>query len=447
MAFVSKIYVNYCDCEVAQVFKIPSLITESGIIISHQRYLAWNNSKSESWKERSVFALRLLIEYINANQEITKATQLLKAFTLALVTGTIDYKKISDPLELFWRPRKVSDANNILYHITNYTDFLALQDGFEQSRVNPFRKATTYEERLNWCAYYHKKANVFLNHLTSSHEAKNIMQQVRVVGSFENLNIEVEPAVRFPEEHLDRLLSLGCQKKDGTPDYQLQAMIMLMNFGGIRKSELFHIYVSDITLNPIRKNEALVRVYHPEIGDSPNLKYKNRKEYLESTTNYTSRTNYRFSERLYAGWKNPLLTSNKGYFEVVFCPPSIAEEFLNVWANYLKFQRVEPSKNTPHPFAFTQSDGSPETLKNFQRKYQRAIEKIGLIYSKERGTSEHGHRHAYGYRAKSLGLDAVEMQKAMHHKSPTSHLVYTQPTSEEIRQKMSDLSEYGQKTN
>lgn len=437
MSFVSKIYVNYCDCESGQVYQLPGLLTESGLIISHQRYLAWYCNKSASWKERSVFALRLLIEFINANNNVSKATQLLKAFTLALVTGTIDYKSNSDQLGLYWSPRKVNDVNNLLSHVTKYTDFLAMQDGYEYSRINPFRIATSYEERLNWCAYYHKQANVFLNHLSTNREAKAISQQVRLVRGFETPTVDIEPAVRFPEEHLDCLLTKGCMNKHQEIDYQLKAKIMLMNFGGVRKSELFHIYVSDITLNPVRPKEALVRVFHPEVGEAPdNLKYKNRKEYLMSTSGYTSRNNYRFSERLYSGWKGPLLTSKKGYFEIVFCPPSKAEEFLIVWTNYLKFQRVEPPQNNPHPFAFTQLNGSPETLKNFQRKYKVAVNKIGLSYCKANGTTEHGHRHAYGYRAKFLGLSPVEMQKSMHHKSIASHLVYTQPSVEEIRNKM-----------
>lgn len=439
MPFVEKILVNFHDCDTGQVFKLPGLLTESGLIISHLRYLAWNCNKSESWKERSIFALRLLIEYMNANQDVSQATQLLKSFTLALVTGTIDFKKLYDPLGLYWKPRKSYDANNLLHHITQYTDFLAIQDGFDHSRINPFRKATSYEERMNWCAYYNKQANVFLNHLGSTHEAKSLTQQMRLVAPFGNLNVDIEPAIRFPEEHLDKLFKIGCVKKDLSVDYQLQAMIMLMNFGGIRKSELFHLYVSDITLNPVRKNEALVRIYHPVSGDAPEPRYKNRKEYLESTSSYTSRNNYRLTERLFAGWKNPLLTSRRGYFEVLFCPPSMGEAFLKVWANYLKFQRVDPPIGEPHPFAFTKLDGSPETLKNFQRKYVDAVNRIGLTYSKSMGTTEHGHRHDYGFRAKSYGLDAVSMQKAMHHKSVFSHLVYTQHTNEEIRQQMNGI--------
>ncbi|MGQ2966898.1 gamma-mobile-trio recombinase GmtY [Methylophilus sp.] len=439
MPFVTKIHVNYVDCECGQKFKFPALITESGIIISHLRYLSWNSNKSESWRERSIFALRLLIEFINANNSFEKTTELLKAFTLSLVTGTIDYKDMFDKTGLFWRPRKTADANSLLGHITQYTDFLAAQEGHEKSRSNPFKKATSYEERLNWCAYYHKQANVFLNHLSSSHDAKHANKQIRLIQTFESQYIDIEPVIRFPDEHLENLLTVGCLRKDGTTDFQLQAMIFLMSFGGIRKSELFHLYVGDITLHPIRKNEAMIRVYHPEIGESPTSTYKNRMEYLEATTTYTSRTKYRNTERLFSGWKEPLLTSKSGYFEIVFCPPAMAERFLGIWASYLKYQRVEPPKSKPHPFAFTQLNGDPETLKNFQRKYEIAINKIGLKLKKSHGTTEHGHRHAYGYRAKLLGLDPVEMQKAMHHKSALSHLVYTQPTYEEIRQKMDGI--------
>lgn len=95
---------------------------------------------------------------------------------------------------------------------------------------------------------------------------------------------------------------------------------MLMNYCGLRKSEIF-CYISDITLHPNHHNEALVRVYHPELGSSPDSAFKNRKEYLLATTSYKPRNNYLFSERLYAGWKAPLLTSKLGYFEVVFIPP------------------------------------------------------------------------------------------------------------------------------
>ena len=206
MPYVSKIYVNYTDCDSGLKFELPALLTEQGLVISHLRYLAWFNSKSASWKERSVFSLKLLIQYIHSKPGYRKATELLKSFTVTLVAGTINYEELNDPLGLFWKSRPIRDANSILFHITHYTDFLALQDGYSTSRINPFRKATSYEERLNWCAYYHKQQNVFLNHLTRYDEAKSQANKVRMIGHFPDSKIDNEKATRFPEAHIERLI-------------------------------------------------------------------------------------------------------------------------------------------------------------------------------------------------------------------------------------------------
>lgn len=432
MAFVKRLYVNYRDCASKEEYELPALLTEKGLVISHLRYLAWMSNKSPSWRERSVFALQLLLKYINANSNFDSATKLLKAFSTAVRVGTINMATLDDELDLYWRSRKKADANSILFHINQYTDFLAQQEGYESSRINPFRKATSYEERLNWCAYYNQQSNVFLNHLSDRHKAAEHNKRVRLVGMINDEVYDHEYATRFPSEQLERLLFLGFNHK-GQIDYKSQAMVMLMNYGGLRKSELFHIYVSDITIHPTRPNEAVVRVYHPEIGVSPDSEYKNRQEYLLATTHFKPRNQYPLSKRLFAGWKGALLTSKKGYFEVLFNPPEKAQEFLATWANYLKYQRVEPPQNNPHPFAFTNSKGNPETLKNFQNTYKKAVERIGLECGLTYGTSEHCHRHAYGFRLREAGLTQVEIQKAMHHKSPLSCLVYIKPTLEEVR--------------
>lgn len=435
MPYVHKVNVKYFDHEAGIATYLPALYCENGIVVSHLRYLANHRHKSASWKERSVFSLKLLITYINAVQHFQKATELLRSFTNALVTGTIDYEQLDDSKELYWKARSINDANNILFHITQYTDFLAVQDEYESSRINPFRKATSYEERLNWCAYYHKQANVFLNHLSKTSEAYIQNQRIREINGLPVPKIDQEKVIKFPDEQLERLLHLGLITK-GKPDYKSQAITMLMNYGGLRKSEIFHLYVSDIVLHPNRPNEALVRVYHPEYGTSPDPDFKDRNTYLNQTTQYKPRTKYRLTERLYAGWKAPLLTSKDYFFEVIFNPAEKAAEFLKVWASYLKFQRVEPPKHDPHPFAFTNSTGAPETIKNFQRIHKRAVERIGLVSRKDHGTTEHGHRHAYGYRCRAIGLSQVEIQKAMHHKSPLSCLAYINPTSEDLRNAM-----------
>jgi site-specific recombinase XerD len=433
MKHTLKLAVSYTDTASGNVHQLPAVYTRRGVLISHLRYLAWYSEKSDSWREKSVFAVRLLIDYIDAAPSFKKTTALLKNFTEALVTGTIDYESSDDSLGLFWKPRDLTVANNILFHITHYTDFLALQEGYDRRRINPFREATSWEERMNWCAYYHKQANVFLNHLSSYSEAKKAAARKRLIYTPIQLMISNDKAERFPEDKIEKLVHEGFTVR-GKPDYRSQSMTILLNYGGLRKSEIFHIFTSDITIHPNHDDEALVRVYHPVYGRSPDPRYNNRSEYLLSETNYKPRNTYRITERLYSGWKNPLMTSKEGYFEVIFNPTHKAKEFLQIWVKYLKYQRVEPDKL--HPFAFTNDRGEPDTLKNFQRRHKRAVERIGLECKKEFGTTEHGHRHAYGYRARKLGLSQVELQKAMHHKSPNSCLIYIKPTSEDIRTEM-----------
>jgi site-specific recombinase XerD len=433
MPYVHKVKVKYHSSESGKELLLPALWTETGLVISHVRYLAENYFKSESWKERSLFSLKLLISFINANEhQFEQATKLLREFTRCLVTGTINYEHLEDKSGLYWEARKLTDSNNILHHITHYTDYLAIQDGYSHSRINPFREATSYEQRLNWCAYYHKQANVFLNHLASKSDAVIKNQRVRQINSLLAPVVNQEKAIQFPQDRIEQLIIQGFRIKDSV-DFKSQAITLLLHYGGLRKSEVFHLFVSDITLHPIHKNEALVRVFHPEYGSSPDTAFSNRREYLLQTTSYKPRTQYRNSERLFAGWKAPLLTSKQCFFEVIFNPPEKAREFLLVWANYLKYQRVEPPKTDPHPYAFTNSAGQPETIKNYQRLHKNAVERIGLVCKKEFGTTEHGHRHAYGYRLRKQGLSQVEIQKAMHHKSPMSCLVYIQPTSDDVR--------------
>lgn len=430
-----KLAVIYTDIASGNIYNLPAIFTAKGLVASHLRYLAWYSSKSDAWREKSVQSIRLLIDYIEATPHVDKATKLLRNFVEALVTGTINYETSFDPLGLYWKPRSLSLANTLLFHITHYTDFLATQDGYEHSRINPFRKATSWEERMNWCAYYHKHSNVFLNHLSSYTEAQKAASQKRLIYTPPQLLISNDKAERFPENQIDTLLQNGFVVA-GKIDYRSIAMTMLMNFGGLRKSELFHIFTSDITLHPNHPNEALVRVYHPIYGRSPTPKYKNRAEFLQVETQFKPRNTYRLTERLHAGWKNPLMTSRDGFFEVIFNPTSKARDFLNVWIKYLKYQRQEGVHF--NPFAFTNDSGTPDTLKNFQRRHKRAVERIGLVCKKEFGTTEHGHRHAYGYRARQLGLTQIELQKALHHKSPNSCLVYIKPTSEDIRTRMKE---------
>lgn len=444
MPSVVKVKVRYRSDQTGQELLLPSVLTENGLLISHLRYLSSRSNMSASWRERAVFSVMLLIKFINSNAGCySKTTDLLRAFARALVEGTINPSSLSDPSQLFWVPRKLDDAKALLSLITNYTDWLFTQSGHDGQRINPFRKATSAEQRLNWCAYFHKKNKVFLNHLSGNEEDRRKLDFVREVR-VPNIHLFERAVVkRFPESEIRLLLDRGFLRPGARcymheperVDYKNQALTLLLHYGGLRKSEALQLYLSDISID-CKRVEAIVRVYHPSIGESPDTRYRTRKEFLSKYYQLKPRNEYFKSERLHLGWKAPLLSDRRGFFLVQFFPSSKAAEFLLVWANYLKYQRVEPADGFGHPYAFTNSKGHPETVKNYQRLHKAAVERIGLEHRKCFGTTEHGHRHSYGYRLAEHGFTQVQIQKAMHHKSPESCLVYIQPSDDELREIM-----------
>lgn len=450
MPYVLKVVAEYRGDHTGREVRLPALLTQDGILLSHLRYLADIDfiHRSASWRERSVYALRLLIKFINSKgREITKVTDLLAAFALAMEEGTINVSTQTDPSGLYWSPRKLSDAKTLLTHITSYTDWLAEQPDYMAVRANPFRKATYVEQQLNWCAYYQKDSNIFLRHLRNQDDAASNSQRTRRVKTSQLSKSTRRATKRFPESEIVNLLQNGWVRRSASAtatehdfiDYKGRAINVLLHFGGIRKSEVFHLYLIDLIPDK-KNNDVIVRIYHPSNGRLPEdiLGYTNRKDYLSRRYKMFPRTDYVKSHSLHAGWKDPMLSDGEdGYIEVHFYPQKMSKDFLYNYMMYLKHQRVDPLPAADHPYAFTNTEGNPETIKNFNRQHRDAVNRIGLEHSKRLGTTEHGHRHAYGQRLASAGVSEVVIMKAMHHKSLESQKVYSGPSDEDVRKELS----------
>ena len=446
MRTVLKIKVDYQSPTRLHKMRLPALVTSQGILISLLEYLS-EKKRSNSWRKKVTAAVAMLLDYIALSGiSFSSPTILLKSFRNALTNGTIDLD-LEDPTGLYWPNRRHEYADDIVVLLTAYADWLAKQPGHSGIIMNPIREATTHEEKLNWCAYHHRQDGKLLNHLTSEHD-RNSNHFTREVSRDKSSAIILDEAKRFPREYYNKLLDEGfiiassrSQEKHARTDYKSQAMTILMNAGGLRKSELFHIYLDDIEIDTTR-NEAIVRVHHPAYGTAPKG-YSNRKDYLNRKFRMKPRNEYLEEEALHAGWKAPT-TNQQMFFAVEFYPPSKAQEFLLAFHNYLLYQRVDAKGR--HPFAFTNSNGRPETINNFQRLHTAAVRRIGLPCSKYHGTTEHGHRHAYGYRLAENGFIQSDIMHAMHHAHPDSCLVYIQRTAKDLREKMRATEAYGKTT-
>ena len=322
MSFVYVTNVLYRQGRNDKTVELPALFTETGIVISHLRYIALNHDRSQSWLMKSAYSLKLLIQWLQAKEDNFSSTvQLLQEFCRALSSGTIDYDRVDDPSGLFWKPRQPTDVNNILCQITQYTDWLERQEDYPESRINPFRKATNYEQRLAWCAYYHQNFHALTGYLMTKNNALKTVSKTRTVTAPLTPKVNHEYFFRFPEDKIDELLCKGLVRAHSDPsmpeherlDYKNIAITMLMHYGGLRVSEVFHIYTCDITLHPVEQQAALVHVYHPSYGASPDPEYANRKEYLDAVYGMKPRNKYPFNSRLFAGWKVPALSDGRHF--------------------------------------------------------------------------------------------------------------------------------------
>lgn len=427
MPAVLKLNVEFTASHAASAIQLPALFTENGLLISHLRFLYSKRNKSQSWIERNTFAIQLLLTFLNANQHSDMyATEMLEAFVDALNFGTVDSNQI-DELNLYWFPRKIADVNVLLSHINLYCDYIDGLYGYELPNLNPLRRSTKAEERIRWCAYYKRQSNCFLNHL--NYPLPNKFEMSRRVMAPNSHLLSVESVSRFPDEHFERFLRYGFISPDRGFDLSSILIVMLMHYGGLRLSECFHIYTHDIAIDN-KKGAAIISVFHPSDGASPSSDFTNRRDFLNRQFHLKPRNEYYRSHRLYSGWKGALLTARNLSFNVMIFPNIKAVEFTDLLRDYLT-SRV----NGNHPFLFTNSNGQPESKKNFVKKYRKAIERIGLDSNKYQGTSPHAHRHSYGYQLAVSGFTQLEIQKALHHKSPSSCLVYIKPQDDEIRER------------
>ena len=253
--------------------------------------------------------------------------------------------------------------------------------------------------------------------------------------------IDHDPVKYFPADRMQDLLFRGfiVPGKQNSPRIEERLNLrdilitMLMHYGGLRVSEPFHLFLHDVTHDDTDPGSALVRVFHPSLGQAPadlrDAKGKpvacDRTTYLRDKHGLQPRTEYKSSHTLHAGWKGNALDSKQKFMHVHWAPLWAGSLFWKLWVFYMA-QRDQFNPGD-HPYAFVTREGKPYSIEAYEDAHANAIKRIGLVSAKALGTTPHGHRHAYGQRLSDLHLDAKFLMKALHHKSLESQIVYTEP--------------------
>jgi len=437
--------------------KLAVIFSDEGVLKSYLDYSVFKRTKSQSWLDASARSICLLLEFTQFNQTYYKRpADLFEAFSEKLFIGTVN-EHGEDSSGLRWPIKSIQNANKIISYVTQFSDWLCKRKGLSnRDNLNPWREATSHEERLNWAAYSHKNSSSFLSHTWSDKSAmeqnkqsRNIRYEQDTRGTYDN-----HAKNRFPDDCADDLIHKGFIKPGNLPTapaykrLELRDILItiLMHYGGLRVSEPFHLWFGDIQPDPENPDSAYVKIYHPVNGISPTDRTyrcrETRKETLAKNYRMTPRNKYEKSKKIHAGWKNPKLSSSKDNFMVVhWFEPSAGEVFYFYWLLYLKTQWIKPNEKRDHPFVFTNQYGDPYSIDSFVKKHQKAVERIGLVVSKDLGTTDHGHRYAYINRLEEAGIGPVFIGNAAHHKSIKSHKGYLSKPPSEIRKELKRLED------
>lgn len=424
--------------------EIPVLLTEEGVVQPLLDYLLNKQAeRGQHWQRHVVSAAKMLLEYMEVNQHnFSDTVTLFQSFAARLYTGTIGDDGL-DPSGLYWIPSSTAMANRHLNALKGLTDYLADNQGVQH--MNPLVMASSYDQRLNYAAWYRRNQNDFLGHIKDK-TVNETVRTARNVRGRRALSKADDDAVAFPEQLFERFFLEGLGgAQDRRCAVRDQLITILMHGAGVRESEPLHLWVQDVLIDPHDPTKVIVRIHHPEEGKAPDCWKSrtgktNRSAYLREVHALAPRNRLRGTHNV--GWKGRQHDHKRDhYIQMHWFPVDFSRLFRKLWREHLHYLS---SIERHHPYAFVSYEkrnlGRPYTLNAFNKNYVAALARLGLGAAKIEGRSPHGHRHAYGRRLTRAGIDPVMRKKALHHSSLESQAVYTAPGIADVNQALEQAS-------
>lgn len=364
-------------------------------------------------------------------------------FGSAKLNGTIQPDD-TDPTNLHWRPVLPSTVGLLIRHINDFDKFQ--ETFFHSPRLNPVevRFQTNFEQYQEFRR--RQKYDPFVHLFPSKSHKKSIAKYVAKEHRRESHRGSLKA---FPINKLIELIEAADEPRD-------RMLLLLMGFGGLRRSEPLHVLHQDILGRFVDTGAAWVRLADPITGEvawiddngdersGPRAKffqavYKNEQmPVTHPLRNIQPRCLYgRQGHGLQAGFKGMTFSGHGDNNFVHWLHEEAGCLFWKSYEEYMQRHFHGKPKNWPyHPFLFIRLDaegfGMPLTIPGIDKIFARAAARIGVI-----GYSTHSLRHFYGYYTASvLKRPIEEAQVCMHHASVLSTQVYYKTDPLVIRAQM-----------
>jgi len=380
---------------------------------------------------------------------INPARNLFRAFVRAMVLGTITFEEggIVDQSGLYWMQSTVKEVERRVEALRDVARWLD-SEGYgyllantvlpeipsDPSGVLAFLYTSQVVRRISLLDYL----SPFVK--TAPARTRNL---------FGRSGSDVQVAYAFPENLIKPLLSYGFE---ADPSARINAMFMLG--GGLRESEGFHVWLTDLQFVD---GEAALFLFHPSEGwiTDPRGREMTRRQYLLQAFNRVPRNDL-LRDPEAAGWKG--LRGDINGAPVHWLPgmgigqavaAAVKAYLKNVRDPIMKLRRHLGLPDHPYLLVSTRPKagpngwrvGDPYTMNAYRSAWRRAVARVYLTETgsipdivKSNGLTGHACRHRYAQRLVDLKLDGAVLQQCLRHVNPFSHLVYLQLPASKVEQ-------------
>ncbi|WP_448192805.1 hypothetical protein [Azospirillum sp. sgz301742] len=354
-------------------------------------------------------------------------------FVSAIENGTMAIDG-SDPTGLGWQPRPTGQVKRIVQRCAEFLAFAS-----RQSDVSGLGGFAWVVERVLDEAERRRDANASYSFFAHLRQSKQPRRPWFTQGA--GWMSGTRRAVGFPPHKITPLIATTLTNPRAEKAARVRDALawVLLAYGGIRSSELFHIWLTDILLEG---GSARVFLRHPsDFSVKVRGKRVTRRMHLADQYGSLPRHLLPIGDSFHAGWKG-ISFDYDNTAVIHWIDPRAGELFASL--HYAWLTKLRPS--TPdHPYYFVSVDrsgdfGGPWTIGAFRDAFRSACLRLGLRPNQSEGVCPHGLRHAYGLAAEAMNLPSSIIQEMMHHRHPLSQEAYKKKRPEEVSKKIVEAS-------